>query len=189
MDINSVLPDKASALFFNAAEKGLLPADREKYNAAAYSRLLQLTAADFTQIDNVSHGLENRIFQAIRDNISLEDCIAAIKSKRYTMARLRQILTAAVLGVNREDVESPPTYLRVLAFNETGRKLLSELRDSVSIPLVTNLSDIKRNAACARDLAIECTADKLFDLCLPVPRGGNRPFLSHPIYIKNGAEP
>ena len=183
-----LIPENAAETLISAYQDGHFPADRNKYDVASYSRLLCMTAQDFIRIDNVSHGLENRIAQAIKNSSSTEEAIATIKSKRYTMARLRQIFTAAVLGVTKEQVDSAPSYLRVLAFNETGRRLLARLRSTAGIPIVTNLSDIIDNAACAADAALEYGADKLYDLCLPAPRGGNRPFLEHSVYIRNNAD-
>ena len=182
-----LMPEEAAGTLSKAFAEKRFPADRKKYDIAAYSRLLCMDEDDFAGIDNVSHGLENRIVQTIRSCSSLEEAIALIKSKRYTMARLRQIFTSAVLGIRKENVSSAPTYLRVLAFNETGRELLGTLRSAVRIPLVTNLSDVSGDPVCAADVSLEYAADKLFDLCLPVPRGGNRPFLDHPVYVKNSA--
>ena len=183
-----LIPDPVAELLQTADQIGRFPTDRRKYDAALYSRLLLLKEEDFSKIDNVSHGLENRIVQVIRSCSGTDEAIAAIKSKRYTMARLRQIVTAAALGIRKEDAASLPTYLRVLAFNENGRKLLGQIRSTAELPVVTNLSDAIRNPLCAADAELEYSSDKLFDLCLPVPRGGNRPFLDHPVYVKNCAD-
>lgn len=185
--IEDALPEATVDILKSAVASGRFPTDREKYRVAIYARLLTLKADDFARIDNVSQGLENRIVQAIRQYSRPEEAIAEIKSKRYTMSRLRQIFTAAMLGVTREDVVSPPAYLRVLAFNETGRKLLAVMRETAQVPIITNLSDAANDPHCTRDVSLDYLADKLFDLCLPEPRGGNRSFLDHPVYIKKSA--
>ncbi len=181
--LGRLLPETTIELLAKAAERNHFPVDRTKYEVAVYSRLLTLSAEDFLALDNVTQGLENRILPAIRDNSGVMDAVTQIKSKRQTMARLRQIFVAAALGVTKEDVLSAPSYLRVLAFNGTGRRLLGELRECAALPLVTNLSDAVRDPVCSRDAALEYAAGKLFDLCLPQPRGGNRPFLDHPVMV------
>lgn len=183
-NLRRLLPDTTWELLQRATEEARFPVDREKYDVAVYSRLLTLSADDFLSLDNVTQGLENRILPAIRDNSRMMDAIGQIKSKRHTMARLRQIFTAAALGVTKEDVLSAPSYLRVLAFNETGRRLLGVLRESAELPVVTNLSDVAREPACSRDAALEYAAGKLFELCLPSPRRGNGPFLDHPVMVR-----
>lgn len=186
-NIIDFVPKPTIDLLNNAFSDGVFPVDRNKYDTAAYSRLLNMTANDFRKIDNVNQGLENRITEAIKNNSSPFDAICDIKSKRHTMARLRQIITAAVLGVTKEDVVSSPSYIRVLAFNEKGRELLGHLRETALLPIAANLSDVGSLDNCKRDVALEYSADKLFDLCLPRPRGGNRPYRAHAVYVKNNA--
>ena len=180
-------PPNAAAVFLSAYRIFHFPVDRTKYDVASYARLLGMSSEEFARLDNVSQGLENRIVSAVKENASVQDAVSAIKSKRYTMARIRQIFTAAVLGITKENVLSEPSYLRVLAFNETGKKLLAKMRKVVAVPIVTNLSDVVNDPVCTEDVNLEVGADKLFDLCLAIPRGGNRPFLDHPLYIKNSA--
>ena len=179
------LPAECVPLLEEAVRAGRFPADRALFAAAAFSRLLLLTREGFAALDNVNQGLENKIVRAIRDSASVEEAVLAVKSKRFTMARLRQIMLAGVLGVTKEDASSVPSYLRVLAFNETGRGLLAELRETARLPVVTNLSDVKNDPACRRDAELEYHADKLYDACLPVPRGGNRPYREHPVYVRD----
>ena len=186
-NIVDYVPETTIDLLKNAFSNETFPIDRNKYDTAAYSRLLNMTADDFCKIDNVNQGLENRIKEAIKNNSSPFDAICEIKSKRHTMARLRQIFTAAVLGVSKDDVVSPPSFIRVLAFNEKGRELLGRIRDNALLPVAANLSDVGSLDSCRRDVALEYAADKLFDLCLPRPRGGNRPYQAHAVYVKNNA--
>ena len=107
-----------------------------------------------------------------------------VKSKRYTLARLRQIAVASALGINREDTDLPPSFLRVLAFNDTGRGMLARLRKTSNIPIVTNLSDVSRSDGCQRDTELDYLEGKLYDLCLPSPEGGNPSFRRHAVYVK-----
>ena len=60
-----------------------------------------------------------------------------MKTKRYALSRLRRILLCAALGVEKGMNEGIPPYARVLAANETGLKLLSEMKKKASIPLIT----------------------------------------------------
>lgn len=182
--VETLVPGLSAAILRQAYDEGRFPADRRLFAVASFARLTLLDETAFAKIDNVSHGLENRIVRSIRNASSLDEAIGLIKSKRYTMARLRQILTAAALGITKEDAASAPTYIRVLAFNETGRAWLAGVRKTALVPLATNLSDVYNREDCARDAALEYAADKLFDACLPTPQGGNRPFLTHPVYVK-----
>ena len=183
--LEQFIPGPAVSVLRKACDEGRFPSEKRLFSVASFARLTLLDEAAFAKIDNVSQGLENRIVKSIRNASSLDEAIWLIKSKRYTMARLRQILTSAVLGVNKDDVLSAPSYIRVLAFNDTGRAWLAGVRKTVRVPLATNLSDVYNREDCARDAALEYGADKLFDICLPHPQGGNRPFRSHPVYVRS----
>lgn len=179
-----LLPDESLQTLQSAAERGQFPVDRQKYELILYARLVSKNAADFSKIDNVSQGLENKLAEAFRRNVSVMDVLMEVKSKRYTLARLRQIAVGAALGLTRADTDSAPSFLRVLAFNETGRRVLARMRETAAIPIVTNLSDVSRIASCSRDAELDYLEGKLFDLCLPSPVGGNPSFLRHPVYVR-----
>ena len=63
---------------------------------------------------------------ACRRETTLEDILTAAKSKRYTRTRLDRMVMCAFLGITARDLEQPAPYIRVLAFNDKGRELLSK---------------------------------------------------------------
>ena len=67
---------------------------------------------------------------AVREYATLEEIIAAVKSKRYTRTRIDRMLMCAYLGITREILETPASYVRVLAFNDKGREILNFARNS-----------------------------------------------------------
>ena len=72
---------------------------------------------------------------------NLEDVITATKSKRYTRTRIDRMLMCAFLGIDRETLESPAPYSRVLAFNDRGREILKESKKQVSFLNAGEASD------------------------------------------------
>lgn len=67
---------------------------------------------------------------ACREEATLEDIIAATKSKRYTRTRIDRMILCAALGLTAADVSTPAPYCRVLAFNDTGREILKSVKES-----------------------------------------------------------
>lgn len=104
-------------------------------------KLRCMTAEDFSNLPDVNEGLENRIIDAVKNYNSLTEILEFIKTKRYTMARLRRIMIHALLGITKEDVSQPVPYIRVLGFNEKGQQLLSEIKARGNLPLITNVAD------------------------------------------------
>ena len=65
---------------------------------------------------------------ACRSRATLEEIIAATKSKRYTRTRLDRMMMCAFLGLTETDLHTPAPYTRVLAFNDRGRTVLREAK-------------------------------------------------------------
>ena len=70
---------------------------------------------------------------------TVEELLAAVKTKRYPAARLRRLVLAAWLGLPKASETVP--YARVLAANETGRALLRQMRRA-GRPVLTKAADV-----------------------------------------------
>ena len=109
---------------------------------AVLYKLRTMGEEDFLEIDDVCEGLENRIVQAVKSAKSLDELYDLIKTKRYTHSRIRRIILRAYLGIT-SGMEKEPQYLRVLAFNERGAQILSQMKKSASLPIITKYGDAK----------------------------------------------
>ncbi|MBR4241595.1 MAG: nucleotidyltransferase family protein [Eubacterium sp.] len=114
----------------------------ENCSAAVLYKLRTMKKEDFLNIDDVSEGLENRIISAAKTAKSLDELYFLIKTKRYTMSRIKRIILRAFLGITK-DMPKNPQYLRILAFNEKGRNMLSQMKKSASLPIITKYGDAK----------------------------------------------
>lgn len=72
----------------------------------------------------------------------LEDVITATKSKRYTRTRLDRMVMCAFLGISAEMMASPAPYVRVLAFNDMGRKILRQKKEDFPVVNAGESSDL-----------------------------------------------
>ena len=100
---------------------------------AILAKLRTMTDAEFEALPYGSEGLWRKFMHACRKESTIENIIAATKSKRYTRTRLDRMLICAFLGITRQDLSQAAPYCRVLAFNDRGRKILKEARKSVQI--------------------------------------------------------
>lgn len=104
--------------------------------------LLKTTTPNYlASLPDVTEGLEHRILAAAGNCRSVSEIIEKVKTKRYTMARLRRIMVYLLLGITKEIQRTPVPYIRVLGFNETGKKILSIAKDSASLPIIVKPSD------------------------------------------------
>lgn len=93
-------------------------------------RLRTMSDAEFEALPFGSEGLWRKLMHASRQETTLQQIIDATKSKRYTRTRLDRMIMCAFLGITEQILNSPAPYVRVLAFNDKGRQILKEARNT-----------------------------------------------------------
>lgn len=153
-------------------------------------RLRLLTPEQLAERCEASEGLENLLSKA-GDCTCLQAALAACISKRYTASRIRRLLLQILLDQSKAVwQQQEPAYLRVLAFNDTGRQLLHQMKTSTSLPLITKLGQNALNnndAAYQMQLALEIAATDTWSLLqhdTALNRSGND-FYQSPIYVRS----
>ena len=104
-----------------------------------------------SEIDNldkyqtVDEGIENRIKKNIYSCINIEDLIQRIKSKRFTHNKLKRMLIHILCGFTKEEAKKyyDKVYIRILGFNDDGKKYLNSIKKSIEIPVISNYSTSK----------------------------------------------
>ena len=120
------------------------------------------------EVPDVSEGLENRLIRAAEETESVSGLLEAVKTKRYTMSRLRRIVWNLMLGNTRALTLSHPPYLRVLAFEkDRGREILGQIKKNSSLPLYHSMAQLERDFPAYA--AVEKRASMLWGLCCPEP--------------------
>ena len=122
-DFKSLVPECAWSILSNAPLHTLEAGQR-----AILAKLRTMTDAEFEALPYGSEGLWRKFMKASREQTTLEDIIAATKSKRYTRTRIDRMIMCAFLGLTQQDLSVPVPYVRVLALNDRGRNVLKEAR-------------------------------------------------------------
>ena len=120
---DSFVPEPARAIFVNAPLHSLAAGER-----AVLARLRTMTDAEFEALPFGGEGLWRKFMHASRREATLENILTSVKSKRYTRTRLDRMMMCAYLGITAETLSAPAPYVRVLAFNEKGRAILSAVK-------------------------------------------------------------
>lgn len=143
-----------------------------------------------------SEGLENLLKDAAACP-SFAEALQLCTSKRYTTSRIRRLFMQLLLDVPRWRWEdNTPAYLRVLAFNDTGRQLLKQMKSTASLPIITGLYrnwpqrlqhlSMRQQQIYTQQLELELKATELWSLLqlnLDLNRYGND-YLISPSYVK-----
>lgn len=176
------LPQNVWQLYRQAQQDGQL-ADLQLGERAILSALRRMEQKEMAQLADLSEGLENRLYRASREACSLEQLYAAVKSKRYPLARVRRLVMNAFLQLPAQMQTLPPPYLRVLGMNERGKQILSAMKRTVSLPVSTSLMKLARSTQAARQWAqVEAAAcDQYSIFCQQIQASGSDwslPFVS-----------
>lgn len=125
----SLVPEAVRSIFRGASVHTLAAGER-----AVLARLRTMRDEDFEALPYGSEGLWRKLMHLSRTLTDLEQIAAGVKSKRYTRTRIDRMILCAFLGLTEDMLASPAPYARVLAFNDTGRKILKQARQTGSYP-------------------------------------------------------
>ncbi len=173
VDIFPFVPGKTHSLLEDEHRAGKLPFDEHRYEIMALALLRTLGEEDFAKVpDCAAEGLYHRVYDAVREAKSLNELYDLIKTKRYTMSRVKRIVAGAVLGLDNNMLKNCDLpYIRVLGMNEIGAAVLKEAKTAgCSLPLSASLAELEKTGDTASYFAkLEAKAEDLWQLGLPSP--------------------
>ncbi len=178
----SLLSPEVAEVYRDALSCGRFPAAFDRLYPAVLCSLLNKAP---TEIADAGGGLYERILLAAEDAHDLSSLLDAVKTKKYTDARIRRALRNILLGVTRESVEEAPLFTSVLAMNARGQGILHEIRKTAAIHIVTKPADALRLPAdVARQARRAADADRLYTAALPSPLKADFFLTAGPVILK-----
>lgn len=167
-DISHFVPESTLKIIENAEYDKRFPSDFNKLSTAIIASLRQKSSRDFSDIPDVSEGIENRILSSAKTAVNLDELYMNAKTKRYTHSRIRRIVLFSFLGITYEYYNLLPQYIKVLGFNDTGRQILKKMSETAALPIVMSASDIKKLSVQAqKQFSLECRSTDIFNMTLP----------------------
>jgi predicted nucleotidyltransferase len=146
--LEASLPEQTLLLLEREFGLGRGPVTSSDFSLLLLSALRKMTVQEIKALPYMETGLENRIKHAADSSGSYDELLDMICTRRYTSTRIQRILFSSLAGLTGglfEDFNSNggPSYIRVLGLNNTGRQLLSTIRNSSALPVITKASDFK----------------------------------------------
>lgn len=148
-DAISCIPDKTkkyllNLILENKINRNELPSDAIMLKAVSENNDTLYT------LPGVSEGLENKIVREIKKSKDYTDLIHNIKSRRYTLSRIKRAMVYLLLDVNKKTLEeyNDPKFCKLLAYNKKGADLLSYPNSNIKIikkPEDTNEIEYKKD--------------------------------------------
>lgn len=123
--------------------------------------ILTKTVNDLQLVYQMVEGLNFKLKKEINAAETFEQFLYKVKSKRYTLARIRRLMMYVLNNANADSMQAAfsQDYIRILGFDSVGQKYLSNLKKQTDIPLITRVGKQERTL-----LALDLRADSVYQL-------------------------
>ena len=184
----SYVPESCSEIIRSRMSEMSMPADIKNLERGILAFFRTASPAYLQHVPGISEGLENKLIEESQSSSSLAELCEKVKSKRYTLSRIRRLVLCAYLGITDAEkdsdsmsleayVEKYCPYLRLLGMNSEGREILSS--KSNTLPIVTSYADaVKQGSSAVEAYRFEAACDAVYSLCLPKP-GSGKEYYTH----------
>lgn len=189
--LQSSMPSPSLSILERELELGRGPIFPSEFSSPLLSVLRKMSVEQIRDLPYMEDGLENRISYAAGKAGSYNELLDLICTRRYTNTRIQRILFSSLTGLTNNIFETfnsagGPAYIRILGFNNAGRRLLSTIRGKTALPVITKTADFKTSSLpCVSDMIqLEAAASDQYVLGYPNPlmRGSGSEFARNVIY-------
>lgn len=191
------LPPSCAQQINELISKGKIPVTLADFSNIILAKIRTMHLDDIAEVPDITEGLHNKINQAAFKATTVQELLAYSKSKRYTLTRLQRIIVHTLLGTTKCKLaqfdQSGPLYARILAFNSNGRRLLKEISQHATIPIITKTTHYLTSKQQPQHdllplqamLAYDISATDIYALGFPNPswRLGYQDYQTSPLYI------
>ncbi len=152
-DLNVDIPTPTKEILAREFNLGKGPIFYETISDLALSVLNLKAKQDIKRYHGVTEGLENRIKKYLPWVETLEELLHKIKTKRFTYTRLKRTILNILFEITKDDValfnSLGPQYIKVLGFNDNGKRILAKMRKNANLPIIILSSQYYRTKGVA----------------------------------------
>ena len=156
------MPEQCAELLWKAfKEKRLLfPADLDQ---VLFYQLLKEDISGILEYQDVTEELGRRILKLRTEYRGFEQFAGLVKSRNYTLTRVRRALLHILLGIRDADVHHDAAFCRVLGFRKGSAALLSEIKQKSRIPLITRPSGYMLSPEAERQYLLHVQSSNIYE--------------------------
>lgn len=112
----------------------------EFFNTIKY----KILTTDISKYQTVDEGIEYRLKKYIISCNNLEEFINMVKTKRYTYNKIKRMLIHILCEFTKIEAKNLELeYIRILGFNNKGKKYLNKIKKEIDIPIITKYKKFK----------------------------------------------
>ncbi|MBQ2639360.1 MAG: nucleotidyltransferase [Bacilli bacterium] len=107
-----------------------------------YLKYKIITEDDLSIYHGVDEGLDKLLKKEILNSNNYNELINNIKTKRYTYNKISRMLLHILCNFTKEKANSFRNidYIRVLGFNDKGKKYLNKIKKQVDVPIISKMT-------------------------------------------------
>ena len=109
------------------------------FNILKYKLITEINNLD--KYLDVNEGIDKKIKKVILKVNNYQELLESLKSKRYTYNRLNRMFIHILLNLQK-DQKFDINYIRILGFNSKGREYIKQMKNEITLPIITNYKDI-----------------------------------------------
>lgn len=167
--ISNFMPSKVFELY--KSQYGMKLPINSEYIFELLNYVLLLNSDHLTDYMDVTNNLAAKInnYLSSGEIMNCHELILYLKSKELTYTRISRAILNILLNIKKSDIDmlkhkNYPSYIRVLGFNDNGKKILSSIKKNSTIPIITNLSDgmNKLDDTCKRMINIDIFSSNIY---------------------------
>lgn len=176
------MPQSVYDIIIKKIQENKAPISSKNIEQAMLYKLRKMTVEDFLKLPDVCEGLENRLYKSAQKATSIDEFFHLVKTKRYTLSRIRRIAYCALIGITKEIWKIEPQYIRVLGSNEKGMEIIKQAKKTATIPIGTKFADLyKLNP---NNFTLDIRATDIFSLATYDVSPCGKDFTENTIIIK-----
>ncbi|MCR4791891.1 MAG: nucleotidyltransferase family protein [Lachnospiraceae bacterium] len=147
------LRDYMTELSYNQLKEAIdnkLTISENDFSQMLIYKLIAERETGFTRYLDVAEDLSDRIVNNLDKYRSLSDFCNLLKTKDKTYTRISRSLFHILLGIREETLQATDytgtcQYIRILGFRKSAESLVSEMKSSASVPIITGYNDAIKN--------------------------------------------
>lgn len=190
--VRQAMPDNCTSLIEASMKTGRKPLFLESFSDLLLYKLRTMGEVELGNFLNAREGIENRLKKFSHSCTGMEELLEAVKTKRYTRTYLQRLLCHILLDMKKQDIavfkaHDCPAYIRVLAFNEKGTRLLKVIKSRSLYPVISKVADFSsRDERINKMFSYDLMSTNIYNLGYKDPsnKKGMEDFLRSPIYYR-----
>lgn len=177
--IKDTIPNPSYQLLKDEIKKDKIPINIDNLGILLISKIRSLPANKLGTYLDINHNLAQRIKTAADQSGNYKQLLYNLNTRSYTKTRFQRLLLNILFNLDKTYINKidskGPQYIRILGFSENGQKLLKEIKEKSSLPVIVspkeylNEVDINTTDLFKRTLSLDIFATDIYTILYKDP--------------------